>query len=224
VERVKADNINISFPTQCLHLTPMSAQRLLAWPKQASSGARNLVLGVLKSHGEPLSTRELFEKAVKVPRPPGPSREPLTPSAQDLKKATPAPPYPNHPVRSLSFLKRTILEDLVRTQDVKKVHIKRVLTSAEVEHRMSTMTKAQLKKTSVESLSQPVSTWMWQPVDKSANRVRVTEDEDAKVVFGAEVGVGVDWSHLNRRRRRVREEKVARDVKWMRKVESARVA
>jgi hypothetical protein len=65
---------------------------------------------------------------------------------------------------------------------------------------------------------------MWQPIDKSANPVRKSKDEDATVVFGAEVGVGKDWSHLNRRRRRVREEKVARDVKWMRKVQSARVA
>ncbi len=84
------------------------------------------------------------------------------------------------------------------------------------------MSKAQLKKTSVEALSQPVSTWMWQLVDKSAKPVRESKDEGAKVAFGAEVGVGEDWSHLNRRRRRVREEKVARDVKWMRKVERAR--
>jgi hypothetical protein len=85
------------------------------------------------------------------------------------------------------------------------------------------MSKAQLKKTSAEALSQPVSTWMWQPIDKSAAPVRPAKDESVKVAFGAEVGVGKDWSHLNRRRRRVREEKVARDVQWMRKVQRARV-
>ena len=94
------------------------------------------------------------------------------------------------------------------------------------------MSKAQLKKTSAEVLSQPVSTWMWQPVDKSANPLRwsndveiLSKDDDAKIankVFGEPVGAGEDWGHLNRRRRRVREEKVARDVKWMRKVERAR--
>ena len=102
------------------------------------------------------------------------------------------------------------------------MHIKRVLTPEEVEHRMSTMSKAQLKKTSAEALSQPLSTWMWQPIDKSAVPARPVNDESAKVVFGAEVGVGKDWGHLNRRRRRVREEKVARDVQWMRKVQRAR--
>ncbi|KAI9462790.1 hypothetical protein BJY52DRAFT_1146348 [Lactarius psammicola] len=200
----------------------MATQRLLAWPKQASSEARNLVLEVLKSHSEPLSTRELLEKVVKIPPPPVTSVEPLTPWARYLKNTKPAPPYPDHPVRSLSYLKRTILEDLVRTRDVKKVHIKRVLTPAEIEQRASTMSIAQLKKMSAESLSQPVSTWMWQLVDKSAKPIRESKDEDAKVEFGAEVGVGKDWGHLNRRRRRVREEKVARDVKWMRKVERAR--
>jgi hypothetical protein len=80
------------------------AQRLLAWPKQASGQVRNLVLGVLKSHNEPLSTRELFEKAVKVPSPPRGNKEPLTPSAKDLRNATPAPPYPNHPVRSITYV------------------------------------------------------------------------------------------------------------------------
>ena len=81
------------------------AQRLLAWPKQASSEARNLVLGVLKSHSEALSTRELFEKAVKVSPPtPASNNEPLTPKARYLKSLKPAPPYPDHPVRSLRYV------------------------------------------------------------------------------------------------------------------------
>jgi hypothetical protein len=82
----------------------MAAQRLLAYPTQASSQARNLVLGVLKSHNEPLSTRELFERAVKVPHPPGAKGGPLTTSARILKKAAPAPPYPDHPVRSQRYV------------------------------------------------------------------------------------------------------------------------
>jgi hypothetical protein len=46
--------------------------------------------------------------------------------------------------------------------------------------------------------------------------------EKDEEVFGAEVGVGEDWSHLNKRRRRAREEKVSRDVKWIRKLQKAR--
>ena len=66
---------------------------------------------------------------------------------------------------------------------------------------------------------------MWQLVDKSKESSsqgskKVGEEE----AFGAEVGVGEDWSHLNKRRQRAREEKVARDVKWMKKVQRARAS
>jgi len=203
----------------------MVVQRLLAWPKQASSEARNIVLGVIKSHNEPISTRDIFKLAVKVPAPPGANAEPLTPWAKYLKNSKPAPPYPDHPVRSLSYLKRTVLENLVRTRDIKKVHIKRVLSPAEIEQRKATMYKSHAKKSSVAAVSHPVSTWMWQLVDKSKeSSLEGTKKDEDEEVFGAEVGVGEDWSHLNKRRRRAREEKVARDVKWMEKVQRARLS
>lgn len=87
------------------------------------------------------------------------------------------------------------------------------------------MSKAHAKKTSAAALSQkPVSTWVWQLVDRpKKSHVNSTKEKDEKV-FGAEVGVGEDWSHLNKRRRRAREEKVARDVKWIEKVQKARIS
>jgi hypothetical protein len=62
-------------------------------------------------------------------------------------------------------------------------------------------------------------------VDKSSEESSLEgTNEDKDEVFGWEVGVGEDWSHLNKRlgRRRAREEKVARDVKWLEKLQSAR--
>lgn len=41
-------------------------------------------------------------------------------------------------------------------------------------------------------------------------------------VFGTEVGVGEDWSHLNKRRRRAREGKVERDVAWLKDLQVLR--
>jgi len=114
------------------------------------------------------------------------------------------------------------LEDLVRTRDIKKIHIKRVLSPAEIEQRMATMSKAQAKKTSAAALSHPVSTWMWELMDKSKESSVEDTKKDRDEVFGTEVGVGEDWSHLNKRRQRAREEKVMRDVKWMKKLQSAR--
>ena len=123
-----------------------------------------------------------------------------------------------------SYLKRTILEDLVRTGDIEKVHIKQELSPAEIEQRKATMSKAHAKKKFVTALSQPVSTWMWQLVDKSKESPFDSTKKDAdEEVFGAEVGVGEDWSHLNKRRRRAREGKVARDVGWIRRLERARL-
>jgi hypothetical protein len=114
------------------------------------------------------------------------------------------------------------LEDLVRTQDIKKVHIKRVLSPAEIEQRKATMSKKQAKKTSDAALSQPVSTWMWQLVDKwnKSSLEGTKKDGDKKVKVGEDWGH--HWGHLNKRRRRAREEKVAGDVKWIEKVQSAR--
>ena len=41
-------------------------------------------------------------------------------------------------------------------------------------------------------------------------------------LFGKAVGAGEDWGHLNRRRQRAREEKMAQDVKWLQALERAR--
>jgi hypothetical protein len=90
------------------------------------------------------------------------------------------------------------------------VHIKRTLTPAELEQRKATMSKSQLKKT---ALSLPVSTWLWQLDDELAMQ---REKEVSEAEFGE------DWGHLNKRRRRARVEKVARDVKWAQRVERAR--
>ena len=131
--------------------------------------------------------------------------------------------YYQHAHHACSYLKRTILEDLVRTRDIEKVHIKRVLSPAEIEQRMATMSKAHAKRMSAAALSQPVSTWVWQLVDKSKeSSLESTKKEKDEEIFGSKVGVGEDWDHLNKRRRRAREEKVARDVKWIGKVQRAR--
>ena len=129
-------------------------------------------------------------------------------------------PVIRHTIYARSYLKRTVLEDLVRTRDIKKVHSKTELSPAEIEQRKVTMSKAQLKKTSAASLSQPLSTWKWQLVDKAKlpSSKGGDKDKSKEVVFGAEVGVGEDWGHLNKRRRRTREEKVQRDVKWVGKL------
>jgi hypothetical protein len=43
-----------------------------------------------------------------------------------------------------------------------------------------------------------------------------------KRVFGTEVGVGMDWGHLNKRRLRARREKVSRAVAFLKEVQDLR--
>jgi|SRR5712671_1372453 len=87
----------------CTHhsLSLMAAQRLLVWSKQTTSEARNIVLGVIRSHNAPISTHEVFEKAVKVPAKPRSNSEPLKPWERYLRHLKPGPTYPDHPIRSL---------------------------------------------------------------------------------------------------------------------------
>ncbi len=93
------------------------------------------------------------------------------------------------------------------------MHIKRSL-SAEEESRLQLNASKGKKTTPVPSFHWH---WLWQL------KAHVPEDppRPEKKTFGAEVGVGEDWSHLNKRRQRARQERVGRDVQWMRELKKA---
>ena len=59
--------------------------------------------------------------------------------------------------------------------------------------------------------------WVWQ-----RRIVNVPNPPRPKAVYGTEVGVGEDFSHLNKRRQRSREASIQRDVEWAREVDQAR--
>lgn len=105
------------------------------------------------------------------------------------------------------------MPDLEQRGQVEKVHTKRPLSAEDASKLQINMSKG--KKTA------PVPSfhwlWLWQlkaPVPQKPPRLE-------KKPFGAEVGVGEDWSHLNKRRQRARQEKVGRDVQWMRELKKA---
>jgi hypothetical protein len=80
------------------------------------------------------------------------------------------------------------------------------------------MTKV-TRKAKGNALSTTMDVWLWRM--RENNQVVPKPKEEPKV-FGEEVGVGEDWSHLNKRRQRAREKKVARDVAWLREMEALR--
>lgn len=100
------------------------------------------------------------------------------------------------------------------------MHVRRTLSPEELEERKKSMTKASRKALPEHSLSQ-VDVYLWQ---LRTNPPTLPKPQPDKKVFGAEVGVGEDWSHLNKRRRRARPEKVMRDVSWMRTLQRATAA
>lgn len=108
-------------------------------------------------------------------------------------------------------MRRQVLPDLMRTKDVRRVYVAKELSSEELEQR---------KKHGGRKSNSPGSThgvWRFEP----RNRPTVSKPKD-EVVFGADVGIGADWSHLNKRRQRSRVLSVVRDVRWLRKLEAAR--
>lgn len=112
-------------------------------------------------------------------------------------------------------MKNVVLADLLQRKEVEKVHSIRKLSDEEIDMRLKVMTKAARRSAEVASTT---NTWVWQQRNPPAPRV----DPLPQHRFGLEVGVGQDFSHLNKRRLRARVNSVARDVRWVRQLERAR--
>ncbi|KAG5642602.1 hypothetical protein DXG03_002500 [Asterophora parasitica] len=109
----------------------------------------------------------------------------------------PAPPNPNHPVRSIKFLKRDILPVLEGQKELYKTRTERIPQHA---------------KKSKDTAPSPTQTvWVWLPIP-FAQRPKPPIPEAPKEVFGVDLGVGEDLSHLSKRRERSRRAKIRRDV------------
>lgn len=98
----------------------------------------------------------------------------------------------------------------MRTKDVRRVYLAKELSPEELEQRNKGGRKGN-------SPSSTHGVWRFE----CRNRPTVPKPKE-EVVFGADVGIGADWSHLNKRRQRSRVLSVVRDVRWLRKLEKAR--
>lgn len=107
-------------------------------------------------------------------------------------------------------MRRQVLPDLMRTKDVRRVYLANEPSPEELGQRKPAGRKG----------NGPSSThgvWRFE----CRNRPTVPKPKE-EVVFGADVGIGADWSHLNKRRQRARVLSVVRDMRWLRKLETAR--
>lgn len=103
-------------------------------------------------------------------------------------------------------------------KEVEKYHTVQTLSAEEIQHRLAVMSKS-ARKAKGNLSSTTIGVWLWRMTARPQTPPKLKEEEP---VFGAEVGVGEDWSHLNKRRQRAREEKVTRDVAWLKDLESIR--
>jgi hypothetical protein len=108
-----------------------------------------------------------------------------------------------------------VLPALVHSKEVQKVHIKRTLSAEEMEHHLKSMSKT-AQRARAGALSSTIDTWLWKPVDHRSPTAATGDNPEGSV---KEVDMREDWSHLNRRRQRSREEALEREGKWMRKLQ-----
>ena len=104
---------------------------------------------------------------------------------------------------------------MAHKNEIQKIHTSVELTAEELEARLQNMDKAARRTANLQSVQQ---VWAWKP--KAPQNPPKPKPEP--VVFGKEVGVGEDWSHLNRRRKRAREASVSRDIRWLLELEKVR--
>lgn len=164
-----------------------------------------IVTKIMQRHSTGLTTSELFQ-LVRSSKPP----QKFVPYAVvpttygklgNARRAPPAPPHPDHPVQSLkwvlllwnsannpSFLKKTVLPMLAHKKMITVVQTTRP--------------------------DAPNKLWVWKKIDQRSLPSR--KPQLSQPIFGQEVGVGEDISHLNKRRQRARLLKVRRDVKLLR--------
>ncbi|EJD52493.1 hypothetical protein AURDEDRAFT_181082 [Auricularia subglabra TFB-10046 SS5] len=122
---------------------PLHLIRTKCWVRHATPQARQVVLGVFRARDEDaaLSTHRLYEECLKVDArlPPQfiPPSAQVDPSVFDTVlegpgNRVPPPLNPFHPIRSVSYLKRTVITDLVERGILQKIHFMRTPTESEL--------------------------------------------------------------------------------------------
>ncbi|KAI6106581.1 hypothetical protein EDD16DRAFT_1623180 [Pisolithus croceorrhizus] len=185
--------------------------RLHDWPRYCLPRARKIALGIIKANA-PLSTQDIFRLANGNATAQPPSAQVAAANTTRILKLTGyrgvKPPFTGSQIRSVRYLKKVVLPSLANDKEIEKFH-----------------TKIESKQ------SRTTDVWLWRVKDRkqSAQSQQATTRNTAETLPPgiadlppAAVGVGEDWSHLNKRRQRAREKKVERDLKRMMTLQDAK--
>ncbi|KAI0337643.1 hypothetical protein BDW22DRAFT_1433176 [Trametopsis cervina] len=180
------------------------------WTRAPTRDALHIVKTVLARHTNPIRIQDLYKQALKEPcTPPGGS------VAIETASGVIHPPQ-DHAVRSMRYLKQVLLPVLASQNHVVQVRVKPTVNAQDRAQMLAKMNKTQRRSAAVKAATLGYFGWkVKEPSTPPPPRA-------PRAVFGEIVGVGEDWSHLNKRRQRARTEKVSRDVEWLREVETAR--
>ncbi|KAF5318879.1 hypothetical protein D9619_010724 [Psilocybe cf. subviscida] len=161
------------------------------------------------------TTTQLYRLAIKEPVPKNFVAYPLAPvevpkvrGPKPPQAATPSeafPPHPEHPIRSIRFLKTVILSQLEAARFIKLYRKPRVTAVQE-----EVIIKGKKQKIPQKSSK---ADFVWKVAGPRPPKPTVIKRH--KNTRGWDVGVGLDISHLNKRRQRARVLKVRSDVEIM---------
>ncbi|KZT22782.1 hypothetical protein NEOLEDRAFT_1180684 [Neolentinus lepideus HHB14362 ss-1] len=194
---------------------------LYAWTPYVTAEALRIVRNVMKSTGNPMSTKEIFKLAVaQKPQKPIDPPPPIIKVRKDGSiKQIPYPSHPEHPIRSVRYLKQVVLPAMEHSLEIEKFHTKAALSQTEIEGRLASLSKSANKAKQAAISGTLQSVWLWRFRSEPPPQ---QEKEELEKLYGEEVGVGRDLSHLSKRRRAARVKKVEKAVKFMRSVQLAR--
>jgi hypothetical protein len=203
-----------------------------------------IVRDIFRKHQFPegVSTKQLYKLALQEPAPPDfqpfplkrPVFRPLKPTKSKKKVVLPDPdllypPNPEHPIRSMRyatfficlapslteyrFLKTEILAELKTRKEITTV--RQPKAGARLAEEAANANPNPTKKERLKLAASQME-FVWKPLPPK----ETPPGPPVKEVFGQEVGVGADISHLNERRQLARVEKVSRAVDTMKAIKN----
>ncbi|KAF5364782.1 hypothetical protein D9758_009346 [Tetrapyrgos nigripes] len=141
-------------------------------------------------------------------------------SAPGSKKTVPPlPPHPEHPIRSMSFLKQQVLPIMEGNKEIRLATATRIPTIV-VEDVREGQSKNKGKSKPAASVAaaeapSPVLVRLWKPITQPIPKMQDPNFGKDLKPEGHEVGVGEDWGHLNKRRKRKRLVMVKKEYRFL---------
>ncbi|KAH7882465.1 hypothetical protein F5I97DRAFT_372921 [Phlebopus sp. FC_14] len=188
-------------------------------PRQLTSAARKEVLQIIRSSPQPLTTKEIRSLirgrigGLVVP----PKGAPNLFHASTTSSRTKIDPRPltAPEIRSRSYLKKIVLPALARNKDIEKVGIKKWLSKAEVERRLKQVPDA-VRSQVAAKLAGPQYMWYWRSLPPRPSQPKKTPaPSDIDLIPKAASGIGLDLSHLSKRRQEDWKRRMDRNLQVM---------